>query len=92
MQEALDTMAVRVIEEKVEQIVSAALLPPDTSLFSDTAEQIQACFPLPAAGHAGCIRQVAGGSVCSTMAQLWFPCFAGMPDGAACRSKSHGAD
>jgi CBS domain containing-hemolysin-like protein len=41
VQDALETMVVRVIEEKVEQIVSAALSPPDISLFQDTAEQIQ---------------------------------------------------
>lgn len=42
MQDALETMVVRVIEEKVEVIVSAALAPPNTTLFESTADQIQA--------------------------------------------------
>ena len=41
VQEALETMVVRVVEEKVEQAVSAALAPPDTSLFGELSDQIR---------------------------------------------------
>jgi hypothetical protein len=41
MQEALETLIVRIIEEKVEQVVSSALACPNVSFFPDTTEQIQ---------------------------------------------------
>jgi hypothetical protein len=41
MQEALETLIVRIIEEKVEQVVSSALACPSIALFPDTTEQVQ---------------------------------------------------
>ena len=40
LQEAMETMVVRVIEEKAEPVVSGALAPPDTSLFDSIGDQI----------------------------------------------------